>query len=237
MNETLIIAAFIFVGVYLLAFFIYIGFRENLKFKQRQHELEVKVRMDDFRSHLERGVTDLNKEFSRNPDRFKELNHMPLSGQAELSVLNRSKTVESAFLRAHGIEIEDMPVRPRSIFVLTPFHKDFDSFFETLTEVGQDINYRISRGDERVSKSDIFNQILHGIVTSRFIIANITGRNANVFYELGVAHALDKEVILIAESDAEVPFDLQSKRIIFYDNQEELRIKLTAAIARMSETY
>ncbi|MBC7204773.1 MAG: hypothetical protein H5U29_14910, partial [Pusillimonas sp.] len=181
-----------------------------------------------------RDIMKLNSNFSQSESRFDELNHMVISGQSNISELSKSEPSQSAFLRAHGITLATASVKPRSIFVLTPFHKDFDGFFLATTEVGRETNYSVSRGEDRVEKSDIFTQVLTGIVTCRFIIANITGRNANVFYELGVAHALDKEVILVAESDAEVPFDLQSKRILFYDNLPDLKAKLAIALARLA---
>lgn len=235
MNDTLIFSAFLFIGVYGLAVIGYLAFKQTLKLKQTAMELDAKVRMDDWRSHLEKGVASLNADFASTPDRFEELNHMALSGQSEITSLAISRPTQSAFLQAHGITLSNVKIQPHSIFVLTPFHEDYDAFFNALKEIGRDVDYQVSRGDERVAKSDIFTQVLMGIVSSRFVIANITGRNANVFYELGVAHALDKEVILIAESKAEVPFDLQSKRIIFYDDLGELQKKVLTAITRMAK--
>jgi hypothetical protein len=232
MTDTIIIAVGIFLGAYTLAFFIYIGFRQNLRLKERQLALDQEVKLDLFRAHMEREVMGLNKEFANDIKRFNEMNHMVLSGQSELSKLKSGKPHQSAFLAAHGISSID--IRPRSIFVLTPFHSDFDKFFQAVRAVGQETDYKVSRGDERVEKSDIFTQVLNGIATTRLVVANITGRNPNVFYELGIAHALDKEVILVAESDVEVPFDLQSKRIIFYDNVVELQQKLVTALARLA---
>jgi hypothetical protein len=200
--------------------------------KLREREFEQKVRLDEFRAHMERDTIELNRKFASDLERFHEVNHMVLSGQSESKKSKDSNPQQSAFLQAHGIA-DGTTVRPRSIFVLTPFHTSFDEFFSGVISVGQETNYSVSRGDEHVQKSDIFSQVLTGIVTSRFIVANITGRNPNVFYELGVAHALDKEVILVAENDAEVPFDLQSKRIIFYGNIDELKSRLATALVRL----
>jgi len=47
-------------------------------------------------------------------------------------------------------------------------------------------------------------------------VADLTGRNPNVYYEVGVAHAFGKDVILISQSDEDLPFDLQNMRIIIY---------------------
>jgi hypothetical protein len=49
------------------------------------------------------------------------------------------------------------------------------------------------------------------------LIAELTSRNANVFYELGLAHALKKPVVLVSSNEADVPFDLHHIRVIYYD--------------------
>jgi hypothetical protein len=49
-----------------------------------------------------------------------------------------------------------------------------------------------------------------------FIIADLTGKNANVFYEVGICHALEKLVLLLAQSMDDVPFDLRHRRVLLY---------------------
>lgn len=48
-------------------------------------------------------------------------------------------------------------------------------------------------------------------------MAELTSRNPNVFYELGLAHALNKPVVLVSRTQDDVPFDLQHIRVIYYD--------------------
>jgi hypothetical protein len=57
-----------------------------------------------------------------------------------------------------------------------------------------------------------------------------TERNPNVYYELGIAHSFDKPTILIAQKIEDVPFDIQSKRILIYKKVEELRAPLTESL-------
>src|SRR5262245_42532529 len=65
----------------------------------------------------------------------------------------------------------------------------------------------------------ILEDIRRGLVESEVIVAEITPVNANVFYELGYAHALGKPTILLADrSSATLPFDVSGYRCIFYDN-------------------
>jgi hypothetical protein len=53
--------------------------------------------------------------------------------------------------------------------------------------------------------------------TTQVLIAELTTRNVNVFYEIGLAHALQKPVVLVASNEPDVPFDLKHIRVIYYD--------------------
>jgi nucleoside 2-deoxyribosyltransferase len=63
----------------------------------------------------------------------------------------------------------------------------------------------------------IIDQVWRGINSAKVLIAELTTRNPNVFYELGLAHALNKPVILISSNEGDVPFDLQHIRVVYYD--------------------
>ena len=71
------------------------------------------------------------------------------------------------------------------------------------------------------------------MVKARIIIANISNRNPNVCYELGIAHMMGKPTILLCRKGTDVPFDLKQKYIIFYDNEEELSCKLNDALLKI----
>ncbi len=72
------------------------------------------------------------------------------------------------------------------------------------------------RADDIYASSRIMEDVWDGINAADFIIADLSGRNANVFYELGLAHAVGKPVVLVAEDSRDVPFDLQGVRTIIY---------------------
>ncbi len=64
----------------------------------------------------------------------------------------------------------------------------------------------------------IFEDIKRQIAEAKIVIAEITAPNQNVFYELGYAHALNKPTILLAQRHKELPFDIRSYRVTFYDD-------------------
>ena len=65
---------------------------------------------------------------------------------------------------------------------------------------------------------------------SRVVLADLSGKNPNVFYEVGIAHSLGRRTILVAQSMDDVPFDLRALRVLHYENNEEGRHQLTQAI-------
>ena len=76
---------------------------------------------------------------------------------------------------------------------------------------------RSERGDDVFGSNVIMDDIAKSIRRARLIIADLTGRNANVFYEVGIAHALNKQVLLMTQSIDDVPFDLRHRRALVYE--------------------
>ena len=78
--------------------------------------------------------------------------------------------------------------------------------------------------DEIYKPGVIVNDIFRTIVESKYVICDLSGQNPNVLYEIGLAHAQDREVIILVRDDRDVPFDLKSGRYIKYlSNSEGLR--------------
>jgi len=105
----------------------------------------------------------------------------------------------------------------KKAFVLMPFSESLNEVYKFLIkEALIDAGYQVKRADDIKSQSNILEDIVKGIIESDLIIADLTDSNANVYYELGVAHALQKKVVLITQDIDELPFDLKSYRVIGY---------------------
>jgi nucleoside 2-deoxyribosyltransferase len=76
----------------------------------------------------------------------------------------------------------------------------------------------VMRIDELARPGIIFEDMKRQIAEAKIVIAEITAPNQNVFYELGYAHALNKPTILLAQRGKELPLDIRSYRVIFYDD-------------------
>lgn len=88
------------------------------------------------------------------------------------------------------------------------------------------------RGDKEPGPGDIITHIIENLVLSELAIADLTGRNPNVFYELGVRHSVNDNTILISESEEDVPFDLRGQRLILYKRDFEGGGRLRTEIAK-----
>ena len=79
-------------------------------------------------------------------------------------------------------------------------------------------DYTAIRADHIAEPGMITNDVIEYIVESPLVIADLTGRNANVFYELAIRHAYEKPTIQIVEEDEDIPFDLAPTRTIHFDH-------------------
>lgn len=106
-----------------------------------------------------------------------------------------------------------------SCFVVMPFGAPIGSYYQNIYEPAiQKAGLRAVRADADIfGTGKIMDQIWSGINAAKVLIAELTSRNPNVFYELGLAHALQKPVVLISSNEADVPFDLKHIRVIYYD--------------------
>jgi hypothetical protein len=218
---------FIIIACILFAIVIWLLFR-NLK-KSNYDKQNNKAILDSIRHSLETQIYGLNDRLIQTEERWRDVNHLLLRDEY---VHNRSpfnlnqKVVYTDFLSANGISENDLIIDSRLIFVLTPFHDHFAEDYEVIKNICVSAGFKCLRGDEIFAKGDIFPEMLKLIIKSALVIANINGRNANVMYELGVAQALGKPVILLADNPSKIPFNIQSQRFLIYENYNELSTAL-----------
>lgn len=104
-------------------------------------------------------------------------------------------------------------------FVMMPFADPIGGYYKTIYEPAiQKSGLRPIRADDDMFRTGkIVDQIWSGIHGAKVLVAELTGRNPNVFYELGLAHALQKPVVLVSSNEEDVPFDVQHIRVIYYN--------------------
>ena len=98
-----------------------------------------------------------------------------------------------------------------------PFDDDLDNVYDKFIKPVLETNgFKARRADDIDSQQNILKDVVESIDKSDLIIADLTNNNPNVFYELGLAHALEKKVILLTQSIDDVPFDLKQYRLLEY---------------------
>ncbi|MBD3946974.1 hypothetical protein [Nocardioides ganghwensis] len=123
---------------------------------------------------------------------------------------------------------------PDLVAVMMPF-AGFDSVYHAIKSAATDAGFQCLRADDIWEHEHILDDVISLIWRAQVIISDFTGRNANVFYETGIAHSLGRTVIPITQTMSDVPFDLQAIRAQRYlsngEGLEALREKLTAKLA------
>ena len=131
-----------------------------------------------------------------------------------------------------------MPDSAVTVFVIMPFHEDFDRVYEDLIKSPLEAaGYRVSRaddpGEDSLVHQNIHDRIVAGIWDADYVIADLTTYRHNVLYELGIAHTLNKRTILVSQHlPDDLPFDIQTHYVINYSVDSEARMELSNKILR-----
>jgi hypothetical protein len=105
----------------------------------------------------------------------------------------------------------------RICFVLMPFRDEFRGPYESIKSAVTEAGLKCVRADEIFEPRSIIQIIYEMIERAEVIVADLTNRNPNVFYELGYAHACGKNTILVTQRAEDVPFDIKHRQYVLYD--------------------
>jgi len=127
-------------------------------------------------------------------------------------------------------------VTPRNVFMIMSFKRKFKSVFTCFEKVCLEFKFKLERTDESASLERIIPRIETGIQKSAFVIADLSEPSSNVFYELGFARAIGKDVILTAKKNTQLPFDVHDIPTILWENRNDLENKLRECIRRLVDS-
>jgi hypothetical protein len=103
----------------------------------------------------------------------------------------------------------------------TPERRRSDQVFKyIIAPVVEQLGYKPARADKIPDPGMITDQIIQRLLEDDLVVADLTGRNANVFYELAIRHAIRKPAVLLIADGEKIPFDVSQSRVIFFDHHD-----------------
>ena len=139
---------------------------------------------------------------------LKRLGHLPVDdpGQAQVLVVNTCGFIEDA--REESLsELQELARRKRADQVLNHIIKP----------ATENVGYAAVRADAISEPGILTTQVIQHLIDDDLVVADLTGRNPNVFYELAIRHAIRKPIVQIIDVDEPIPFDVSQQRTILVD--------------------
>lgn len=130
----------------------------------------------------------------------------------------------------------ETPRNPKLVAVMMPFKEEFDVVHETIRGAVDDAGLISVRVDNIWEHDHVMGDVLSALWEAQIVIADLTGRNPNVFYEVGLAHALPRKTVLLTQNADDVPFDLQPIRYLMYGVGSSERQKLRGDLSKRLRT-
>ena len=122
------------------------------------------------------------------------------------------------------------------VSVMMPFGAEFNAVYGAIRQASEHVSLECKRADDFWENPAIIQDVVTLIDHSRIVVCDCSSRNPNVFYETGIAHTLGREVILITQSEHDIPFDLRHLRYIKYLNNAEGLAVLTQELQARMQT-
>lgn len=128
---------------------------------------------------------------------------------------------DSRFRTAPIFTTRDFQSRRDTCFLLMPFSAAWSGrVHKHIAKILKRLGYQTIRADDLYGH-DVLEDIWRAINECQIVVADTTGKNPNVFYEIGIAHTLGKRVILISQDSNDIPFDFRRYRHILYQDNTD----------------
>lgn len=147
-----------------------------------------------------------------------------LCGECEVEIQKRLRQKQiSLEIIAAAIRLFNRALSRKYCFVVMPFLPNLKPVYEAIQGTLEASGWQVKRSDEVMFPRLITESVLREILTSDLVIADLTGSNHNVAYEVGLTHALGNDCLLLTQDV--LPFDLKNEQAVFYriDDLEGLK--------------
>ena len=107
------------------------------------------------------------------------------------------------------------------VAVMMPFGPEYKDVYAAIKAAAEGAGLRCKRADDIWEEDVVIQDVVNLICKARVVVCDLTERNPNVFYEMGIAHSLGKDVVMITQNKSDVPFDVQQRRYLKYLHNEQ----------------
>jgi hypothetical protein len=138
------------------------------------------------------------------------------------------------------VTLAERLITPTDVFVIMSFAEkgDLKDAYNTFVRVCKTAGFTAYKVDHHFDRSQrIVPAVMNAIRRSAFIISDLSEPSMNVYYEVGYAQALGKDVVATARESTKLPFDLFDIPTIFWDSQDTLETKLKLEIGRLAPRF
>lgn len=197
------------------------------KIKVREKAKQNQVQLSLQREKLENIAISANNTLISTYVRFGDLNHLLLANNnTDLTVSKH--VVDYSFFERLGLDPAAINVEEGFVTCLMPFNKQYTKVYDCIKNICFTNGCKCHRSDDEFRPNSILKYTMELILKSQIIIAVLDGRNANVYYEVGIAHSIGKTVILVSNVSRfkDMPFDIKGNRFVLYKDTSDLRTQL-----------
>lgn len=216
----------------LLSIFIitYALYRGKIKKRDRQ----ITPHLSYQRELLENNVYSRVEDLTRDTLNFMDTNHLMLDASANNKLTSEKIVPNMSYFDDLGIKGADFVVEDKLVTCLMPFNNKYNSLYGAIKHTCHYNGFNCKRTDEEKieSNANLRKYIVSMIVHAQVVVAVLDGRNPNVLYEVGIAHAIGKLVILLVKRDKsnDLPENLKGNRLLIYKNEDDLFDQLSTTL-------
>lgn len=201
------------------------------KFERMAYIIQFDVSPDDVEKMLAENLHVISISTESDKSKDSELKDLFINIQQSLDIKEGTKFRAARPEIFEEVTADTFEVASRSVdssslftsssnlcFVIMPFNPNFNNIYGTLIKpVAEKFGLTVLRADDIYSPGSITEQIRTAIQQARLCIADVSDKNPNVLYEVGIAHSLGKPTVLLTKQMNDIPFDLKSMRVVGYD--------------------
>ena len=209
--------SFVLICIMFMYFFFVFRFRTS-NLERMGYGKYDKKRMD-----YEEKIRQMQSAINVDDDHWRDNNCLALSGSSVFS--------------SHDIDkicgMNRLPIKKGMAFMLMPFTDEAIVAYQACKSVMENLGYKLKKSDDDFVKGNLLEHIVSLIIEAELIIADLDGKNPNVYYELGISHALGKQTILISSYQPDqIPFNVMGNYIVFFKEEGDLREKLAEIVEK-----